>query len=296
MKLYAPKYYKNFKCIADKCTHSCCVGWEIDVDEVSLEKYKRLRCGYGAQILDSVSFDEVPHFKLGADERCPHLSENGLCKIICNLGEGYLCDICREHPRFYNYTGVCEVGIGASCEEAARVILSSPDYAEIEEIGKVDGKGDEPEFDARDERAKIYGVLGNKSLSYHARLEELYRRYEIDAGKDEEWLEKIESLEYLNTSHKELFLNYSGACRPICTDTDEYLERFLAYLIYRHATEAEDGEDFCLRLSFSLFCERLLASLICARGAKTLNEVSALARIISEEIEYSDDNTIALTY
>ena len=31
MKLYAPKYYNEFKCIADKCTHSCCVGWEIDM-------------------------------------------------------------------------------------------------------------------------------------------------------------------------------------------------------------------------------------------------------------------------
>jgi lysine-N-methylase len=32
MKLRAPKYYLDFACIADRCKHSCCIGWEIDVD------------------------------------------------------------------------------------------------------------------------------------------------------------------------------------------------------------------------------------------------------------------------
>ena len=77
-------------------------------------------------------------------------------------------------------------------------------------------------------------------------------------------------------------------------DVDQYLERFLAYLIYRHCTEAFDAEDFALRLSFCLFCERLLASMICAQRAKTLQEVATLASILSEEIEYSTENTEAL--
>ena len=33
MKTYAPKYYQQFHCIADKCKHSCCIGWEIDIDK-----------------------------------------------------------------------------------------------------------------------------------------------------------------------------------------------------------------------------------------------------------------------
>ena len=45
MKLYAPSYYKKFKCIADKCEHSCCIGWEIDIDEETLEKYEKLETG-----------------------------------------------------------------------------------------------------------------------------------------------------------------------------------------------------------------------------------------------------------
>ena len=41
-KLYAPSYYKNFTCIADKCKHSCCVGWEIAIDKTTLNKYEAL--------------------------------------------------------------------------------------------------------------------------------------------------------------------------------------------------------------------------------------------------------------
>ena len=118
MKLFAPKYYKEFKCIADKCEHSCCIGWEIDIDNTTLEKYKNLKHGYGAHIIDSISMDDTPHFKLAACERCPHLDEQGLCKIIKEVGEDFLCDICREHPRFYNFTCVAEVGLGMSCREA----------------------------------------------------------------------------------------------------------------------------------------------------------------------------------
>lgn len=39
MILRVPSYYKTFQCIADKCEHSCCIGWEIDIDEDSYEYY-----------------------------------------------------------------------------------------------------------------------------------------------------------------------------------------------------------------------------------------------------------------
>ena len=91
-----------------------------------------------------------------------------------------------------------------------------------------------------------------------------------------------------------MFMKYSSLCRPV--GVDQYLERFLAYLIYRHCTEAFDAEDFVLRLSFCLFCERLAASLAVAKGVSSLREIAELASIISEELEYSEENTEALTY
>ena len=293
MKLYAPSYYKNFKCIADKCDHSCCVGWEIDIDPEALEKYENCKAPYGAEVIDSIVKDETPHFKLVGDERCPHLNENGLCKIILELGEDYLCGICREHPRFYNYTSVAEVGIGMSCTEAARIILSSPDYAEILCIGQSNAAPDSIDFDGRAYREEMYRILADRTQSYSSRLTEIYQRYSINIGEDSVWLDALDSLEYLDDSHRQLFLKYSSDCTAI--ENDEYRERFLAYFIYRHVTEAFDIDDLRSRLSFCLFCERLFASLIASENAKNLNEIATLARIISEEIEYSDDNTAALT-
>lgn len=294
MKLYAPRYYKKFKCIADKCEHSCCIGWEIDIDADSLERYNALRDGYGRVISQSISAKDTPHFKLEAGDRCPHLDERGLCRIISNLGEGYLCDICREHPRFYNYTSVAEVGIGVSCPEAARIVLSSPDYAVLEEIGEVDVEPDGTMFDGRALREEIYALLSEAGGDKDAALDEIYERFCIDLGNDSHRLEILSSLEYLDGDHKKLFMRYSSEARAAGSECAEYLKRFLAYLIYRHCTEAFDEEDFCARLAFCLFCERLLASLICSEGASSLDEVARLASIISEELEYSEDNTLAL--
>ncbi len=292
MKLYAPKYYKTFKCIAEACEHSCCIGWEIDIDENTLERYKTVKSDYGAVIRGSISMEGTPHFQLGEGDRCPHLDECGLCKIILGVGEDYLCDICREHPRFYNYTNVAEVGIGMSCPEAARLILSSPDYAVFEEVGEVPTKADDVPFDGCAERGALYAIL--EEHDYAIALEKLYRKYSIDAKDDDRWLEILEGLEYLNADHKSLLMQYSSTLRPEGRETDTYLKRFLAYLVYRHCTEAIDEDDFAIRLAFCLFCERLFASLICLQKAESLQEVATLASILSEEIEYSDDNTWAL--
>ena len=37
-----PNYYDKFKCIADKCRHSCCIGWEIDIDDDTMELYNSI--------------------------------------------------------------------------------------------------------------------------------------------------------------------------------------------------------------------------------------------------------------
>ena len=41
MKTFAPNYYPSFRCIADKCRHSCCVGWDVYIDEETLSYTSR---------------------------------------------------------------------------------------------------------------------------------------------------------------------------------------------------------------------------------------------------------------
>ena len=293
MTLTAPEYYGRFKCIADKCTHSCCIGWEIDIDSDTMDKYTALSGGYAENIRASIDDGEIPHFRLGTDERCPHLDESGLCRIICEHGEGYLCDICREHPRFYNETAHgLEVGLGMACEEACRMILGSDDYDKMAVIKEDSEVFDPPEFDAVPHRERIFSMLRRDDIHYSQKTAQISREYNVSVTTltDAEWRALLCSLEYLDEAHRELFSRYSSDTVP-SKHTEKALERALAYFVYRHVTGAWDEESLRARVGFSLLCTALLAS-VAASG--DIDPVTA-ARIISEEIEYSEDNTDTLT-
>ncbi len=127
MEIVVPDYYKSFHCIADKCKHTCCVGWEIDIDEESLTRFLN-----NPYISPFVRNNENPQICLDDNERCPFLREDGLCKMIIENGEDYLCEICKDHPRFRNFwTNRTEIGLGLVCEEAARIILSRKTKTEL---------------------------------------------------------------------------------------------------------------------------------------------------------------------
>lgn len=286
--LCAPEYYSCFNCVADKCKHSCCIGWEIDIDDLAVKKYESLTSGYGARIKESISREGTPHFRLSENDRCPHLDEKGLCRIITELGEGYLCEICREHPRFYNDTVYGkEVGIGMACEEAARLILSSDRYTNLVKIGEVESEREYSEFDSIDHRTRIYSILSNRSVRYEERIRIIEEKYGASPASvsDERWRALLGEVEYLSPKHKALFLRYSSdARRP--AELEIYLERALAYFLYRHCAQARSMEEFCSLLGFSLFCERLVLA-VTTNG----ESIFEAARIVSEELEYSEDNT-----
>lgn len=291
MKLYAPAYYKEFACIADRCKHSCCIGWEIDVDEDTRALYDTLDGDYAGTIRASIDQTDIPHFTLAAHERCPHLDERGLCRIITAYGQGALCEICREHPRFYHETPHgTEVGLGLCCEEACRIVLFAEHFDEMIALGEIDGAPYTDAFDATVQRARVYDILKDKSLCYEDRLARICAAFGVDAGikNDNAWCELLCRLEYLHEEHTELFMLYTGDAevlpwqQPILTNA-------LAYFVYRHCSDAANEADFAASLGLSLFLERLLASLI-ASGHDALDA----ARIISEEIEYSEDNTDTL--
>ncbi|MBQ2720844.1 MAG: flagellin lysine-N-methylase [Clostridia bacterium] len=293
MKLFAPEYYKDFVCIADRCRHSCCVGWEIDIDEDTADMYKTLTDGYGKKIKESVAMTDVPHFKLEINDRCPHLDASGLCSIITELGDEYLCEICREHPRFYNDTNHGkEVGIGMSCEEACRIILNSDGFGNIVEIGDIYGEIEDSEFDPLPYRSRIFSVIADETLTHDEKLDELYVTFGFSRSifSDDIWRELLSSLEYLEDVHREMFLKYSSDVN-IKKEFEKPLGRALAYFVYRHCSNTFDEGEFFASLGFCFFCERLLASIVETENAKTVEEFAEIARILSEEIEYSEDNT-----
>ena len=73
MKIITPNYYVNFKCIADRCNHNCCIGWEIDIDCKTAAYYAQLKGAIGEKLRANIDRKETPHFILGAEDRCPFL-------------------------------------------------------------------------------------------------------------------------------------------------------------------------------------------------------------------------------
>ena len=54
MKIYVPDYYKDFRCLAGDCKHSCCIGWEIDIDEDTLDYYKSVEGEFGERLKNNI--------------------------------------------------------------------------------------------------------------------------------------------------------------------------------------------------------------------------------------------------
>ncbi len=129
MKLTFPDYYKRFACIADKCTDTCCKGWDIVIDGESLEYYRNLGGDYGKKIRSLITVDEDgDSIFVSENGRCPFLLDDGLCDMYINLGHGCLSRTCRIFPRFTNSFGFrAEKGLFLSCPEAARLIFESSD-------------------------------------------------------------------------------------------------------------------------------------------------------------------------
>ena len=181
MLLRVPIFYDSFHCTANKCTDTCCIGWEIDIDEKSAKRYAKIKDDFGNRLRNNI---EDGHFKLLPGDRCPFLRQDGLCDMICHLGESSLCDICREHPRFIEvYGDIMERGLGLCCEEAVRLLLEAKGTA-TSPIAFVEREiNDEPDDipddaqEARDaifeERDYLFQILADRTRPFNKRLIEM---------------------------------------------------------------------------------------------------------------------------
>lgn len=293
MKLYSPAYYKDFKCVASACKNSCCVGWEIDVDEKTMGKYKLLN---DEDILRNIEIEDgLPHLKLCPDGRCPFLDGEGLCRIISSLGEEYISEICREHPRFYHRIGdICEVGLGLVCEEAARIILTSDSYREFVLLGEREGDfPDETDYSVIPERDNIYKILSDRDKPLADRLREIREKYNIpeQIHTPSEWDEIFDELEYLDSENR-----LSVGKREQRENLHPYFERFFAYLVFRHGSVADGRENFRYRLAFCFLLLEVFEHTTAGMLEICQQDVIDIARRISAEIEYSVENTEALIF
>ena len=260
MTVFWPKYYKKFQCKAGECLHTCCAGWVIGIDKDSLARFKA-DPDVACKIKDGC-------FVLEEDGRCPFLRDDNLCEMIIKHGEGYLCDICKEHPRFYNeFEDHTEAGIGLVCEEACRIVL---EYEEDFELVADDGsKMELPQYikdifnREKPLTERLKDISGGRRANSKLRAE-IFDGMEVMDPKWSTLLSKIIEEPVDETDEDKTIL-----------ENEKEFTNFAAYLLYRYKGAGRFAAEAC----------RLLADLV-IKGCG----LEDVARVFSCEVEYSDIN------
>ena len=300
MKTYVPDYYAGFSCLMGACRHSCCIGWEIDIDDDKLAFYQAVDGSFGERLKESICVNEDGAcFHLDDEERCPFLNREGLCDLILELGKDSLCQICADHPRYRNFfSDREEIGLGLCCEAADQLILKHREpvrFVVLHDDGETEELNDE-EMELLQLRSEAIELVQDRSFTIGQRMEHLAQWCALPCPIpfDDVWAEFFRSLECLDDSwHAQLDLariKPSPACSA--TEWETAFEQILVYLLQRHIPGALEDGDFSGRIGFVLLVTDLLRRL--GADAQSIDDLAEFARMFSSEIEYSDENIEAI--
>lgn len=131
-------YNKNFKCVGNECSLTCCAGWDIHIDKKTYYLYKsnpeiirhvsKLK---GAQVnRNSHNFAKI---NLKPNRVCPMLDEDMLCSVQKKLGESALSKTCSTFPRLENTAnGVTFKSLTLGCPEVVKHAIFTEKNINIE--------------------------------------------------------------------------------------------------------------------------------------------------------------------
>ena len=273
-----PKFYKNFLCKADKCKHSCCKGWEIDIDEETAGKYLAMTGELGAEIRQNIGKNEDSYFfKLTEDERCPFLQKNGLCKIILNIGEENICEICTMHPRFFTILDDVELCVVRKKKKKTCELLLGD---EKDLVFYIEDTEEEVSF------SEVLSVIGlnlpneMQEFSLAVNAENINKVLEIMAKTepiDENWSKELSIMQDMD--------NVELKAKEYLENSDKnILNKIYQYILYRQLERLVDIDIEAL-INYAQYS--ILFIILHTMISKELGES---VRRWSEQIEYDTDN------
>lgn len=289
-----PTFYHTFQCKANQCHHTCCQKWTIDVDEETAKLYQTLPTPLGEDLRKFMTVDDEGYYFMFSDKQptCPLLREDGLCRVVLELGEDSLCDTCHMHPRFYKYIEDLELcGVGLSCEESVEKLLATEGDQLLFTI-----EDDDDEFTAEDRPVleNIFDLLAlginpaicqftlNHSIHYCQELVTVYKKTE---PIDEEWTKQLAHLEAMLSS-----TTASTTMGLLKADTIDVsaLNKVYQYILYRQIDMlAEYSLESLVRYAFD-------ATVFIALLTHQFGNLPEQIRRWSEQIEYDEDNVAFL--
>ncbi|WP_297438285.1 flagellin lysine-N-methylase [uncultured Clostridium sp.] len=220
------KGYENFSCIGARCRHTCCVDWDIDIDNETYKKYK-VSNFFTKEMLEK-NFTRkksgVIKFRLNEKKGCPLQNESGLCDIHSNLGEEFLCKTCRIYPRMCNLVdNTLEKFLTTSCPAVNEIflldenqlsfdsVISAEDKEELSIKMRVDTRKDDYLKYFWDIRIFTISLLQNRDFDIEKRLIILGLVYNkinaLISEKKIDDIKKILDMYTVNLGDKTLFEN-----------------------------------------------------------------------------------------
>ena len=97
-------YLKNFTCAAENCVNTCCSGWDIHIDEKTLNTITEtnnndVKRFFSKKIKPSSNKNFPAQIAIDKKKRCTFLDSNNLCKIQKKIDQRYLSHTCKTYPR-----------------------------------------------------------------------------------------------------------------------------------------------------------------------------------------------------
>lgn len=328
MKQRMPSYCRDFACTASECSDNCCIGWEIDIDEKTMDLYNSVNGEFRHELSKGID-RENNCFRL-KNERCPFLNDKNLCEIILNLGEDKLCQICTDHPRYYEwFDGLREGGTGMCCEESARLILQDVMPFSCWETEIPDEECDDYDHELADylfaQRDFAIELLQNEVLTIGKRLakllawgEELQQCIDNDSYPDKVEFAAVKS----GTPCAEKLINSFLELEPIDENYQPLLRKILAllpqiklkkaqfvaenphfvrscqniavYFIWRYFMKGTFDGEILSKVKLAAYSV-IMIGLSCMKtwlekNALTMHDCVIAAKNYSKEIEYSEEN------
>ena len=311
-------YFEKFTCLAGACPHSCCIGWEVVLDDETVRRYETADGSMGERVRAAMQTDgEGDRCFALKGGRCPFLNAKHLCDIHCVWGPEATSQTCREHPRFTeDYGPFREITLSASCPAANALLLGREDPLQFctTETAEPPEEGDSWLEWLVPLRDRMIAILQDRTRTIHQRLAQMLLLAEqaqplID-GEEEAWLgalaqsdwlpetergagrlfpealELLQGLEILEPGWDNL-LEEGKTIKPAPV-SEPLLERIAVYFAFRYLLKAVNDGDLSSRARFVAF-----SALVVERLAAVCGLSEALRRY-SREIEHNEDNVEAL--
>ena len=322
MLLRTLDYEEQFRCLAGRCPHSCCVGWEVMLDEDHARRYLAGDDPLSRRAAEAMVYDETEDafaFPLSGG-RCPFLDGEDLCELHRAWGAEATPLTCQTHPRFTeDYGPFAERALSAACPAANARLLGSrePLGFRESETGEPGEEGDAWLPYLVPFRQRLYAALRDRSRPLRARLADfltlcllgdaVLAEAELEGTAPEDLLtleggtlegelpEKgifpagfrlLASLEALEADWRGV-LREAETAAPVPQD-EALLERIAVYFAYRSVLKCVNDGDLLGRGLYTVFLTLAAERIAAVRG------LGEALRRLSREVEHDADNVEAL--